>query len=394
MHLRRRRHGGRAHRVRVRRERHRHLELAEEGDGGLPGLVKGQVRTGKEGRDGARLRHRLHRRPRGVLEVVGGEPAVLRDDPARPEVGVLVGMELDREAEGLRAVEKAPDLRVAVSVLVAEAVDLVDDPLSRRLGQDLLAHERHVVVAPPGELLGGKPVRAEVGGDDGDRQVLAERPRHPHLAELGIPVEAGAGLALHRGDPVRDEPAHAPPARRVERLLGERAGTPRHRPDPGPRGLQVPPPAALGQHLEIVKAFFSVDDMGVRIHEPRGDDLATEVAHPRRLVLPRRGTRPDPGDLPVRYPDRCVRDEPERLLAVHRSDVGVCQQKVVHAYRSSLRNRHCRLKMCRPLKHEAPVPAWSGGPRPFVNARFSPDSGARHERPESSWIDCGPDSGV
>ena len=262
--------------------------------------------------------------------MVGGEPAVLRDDPARPEVRVLVRVELDWEAERLRAVEEAADLRVGVSVRVAEAVDVVDDPLSRRLGQDLLAHERDVVVPAPAELLGGKPVRAEVGGDDGDRQVLPERARHPHLAELGVPVEPGSGLALDGGDPVRDEAAHAAPARRVEGLLGERPGALRHRPDPGPRGLQIPPPPALGQHLEVVQALFSVDDVGVRVHEPRGDDPPAEVAHLARLVLARRGARPDPGDLPVRDPDRAVRDEPERLLAVHRRDVGVRQQQLVH----------------------------------------------------------------
>ena len=128
-------------------------------------------------------------------------------------------------------------------------------------------------------------------------------------------------------------------ARRVERFLGERAGAARHRQDPGPRGFEIPPSPALGQHLEVVQPLLPVDDMGVRVHESGSDDPAAEVAHLGRVFLVRRGARPDPRDLPVRDPDGSIRDEPERLRAVHRRHIGVCQQKVMHAYRSSLQSR-------------------------------------------------------
>ena len=173
MHLRRGRYGGRAHRIGIGRERHRHAQLAEQLDRRLLRLVQGEVRARQQGRHRARLRHRPHRRPRGEFQVIGRQAAILGDDGAGAEIGVLVGVQLDGQAKGPRLVEQAAHLRVAEAHLVAKAVDLVDQALAHGLGQDVVAHEVDVVVTPAG-IFGGEAMGAEIGRHDGDRQVAAQ----------------------------------------------------------------------------------------------------------------------------------------------------------------------------------------------------------------------------
>ena len=205
--------------------------------------------------------------------MVGRQAAMAGDHGAGAEVGVLVGVQLYAEAVRLGLVEQPVHLRVVEADLVAKAVDLIDQALAHRLGQHLFAHEGDVVVAPAGEL-GREPVGAEIGRDHRDGQVAAELARHAHRAQLGIPVEARARLALDRGDAVGDQAAHAGAGRGVERFLGEQPRALHQVADAAARRLEIPALAALAQHLEVYKAFLAVDDVGVGIDQARRDDLA------------------------------------------------------------------------------------------------------------------------
>ena len=74
------------------------------------------------------LRHRGGAGLVGVFEMVGRQRAEARGERRAAEVGELVGMQLDRQAERLRRVEDARDLLGREGDALAEAVDGVGQP--------------------------------------------------------------------------------------------------------------------------------------------------------------------------------------------------------------------------------------------------------------------------
>ena len=255
---------------------------------------------------------------------------MLGDHRAGAEVGVLVGMRLDRQAVGLRLGEQPAHLLVVEADLVAEAVDLIDEVLLHRLGQHLVAHEVDIVVAPSG-IFRCQTVRAEERRDRRDRQVASQRARDPHQPQLGLLVEAGARLALDRRDAIGDQPAHARAARVVERLLRQRPRALHHAADTAAARLEVPALAALRQHLEVDQPLLAVDDVGVRIDQARASRPCRRDPRPcpRRPPARRRRGRSRRPCRPV-MPIAPVAHQAEGRVVVHGGDAAVGQQQVEH----------------------------------------------------------------
>src|SRR3546814_13403157 len=92
-------------------------------------------------RSGSRPSHRGHPVRRQILQVIRRQRPETRGQCRPTLVRQLLGMQLDRQLEQRGCVEQPLDLRRREGDLLAERVDLVDQPLFDRGRQHLVAQE-------------------------------------------------------------------------------------------------------------------------------------------------------------------------------------------------------------------------------------------------------------
>src|SRR5262245_50496336 len=92
--------------------------------------------------------------------------------------------------------------------------------------------------------------------------------------------------------------------------------------------LELSALTALGQHLEVDEALLAIDNMGVRVDQAGGQNLAGEIADDCRSRRPRGGA--NPGDPAVLDPDGTRLDEAERRAVGHGGHRGVGEQEIEH----------------------------------------------------------------
>ena len=271
--------------------------------------MQGVERSRKEHRDRPRLRERAYPILPGVLQVVGGERSVPRGKTRPAEVGKLVGVKLHGQSEGACAPENAIDLGRAEGDPLAEAVHRVRQALRMSGLQRGQAHLVDVGVGAA-RVLRWDGVGAEEARAHPDRPLAGDAARGTQHRELGVDVEAVAGLDLDGRDPLGDQRIDAGEGAGEERLGGRLPGRFDGGEDAaaGPRDLLVAHP--LEPHLELARAVAAVDEVRVTVDQRRGDKPAVEVApRPRCTVGGQYLRRPAPGDATTVQGYRALGDE-------------------------------------------------------------------------------------
>ena len=183
----------------------------------------------------------------------------------------LVGVQPELHPEPRGRLEDPPRLVGAEHAALAEDVAEAGPAVGGHAGELLLDDRPDVGLGPigPRPELGRDRVRAEVGRDDVDRAFLAEPVGGLEQPDLGLEVEAVAGLGLDRRDPVAEhlvEPAAAVGHQLVDRR-GAGRGDRREDPAAGLEDLEIPG-AALAQ-LPLALARAREQEVGVRVDEAR-----------------------------------------------------------------------------------------------------------------------------
>ena len=211
----------------------------------------------------------------------------------------------------------------------------VGQPRGRGGRNDLLAHERNVVVGPA-RIFRRNRVRGEQRGTNVDALSVAEGACHAQQLELARGVEAVTGLDLDRGDAFAAQALQPFSARAQQLVLG---GGPRrahrcHDAAACARDLLV---GRAGQALlELARAIAGVDEVRVAVDETRREPAPAAVELLARGEVGRHlGARADPGDAPVAHGERAVANRAVRRSRRHRCEMNVDDQPVAARHASS-----------------------------------------------------------
>ena len=187
--------------------------LAKQIDWRLGGLAQKVKGAGEKYRDGAGIRHRLHRGFRHVLQMIGAQ-CTMASGQGRPTlVRQLLRVQLDRQRMVRRRFEHPFGLRQGETDTLAEAIHRVGKAGFGRRRQRLRADEIGIRIGTPREL-GRQRVGAEECGDDIHSGILAHASRGSQLTQLGVHIEPVARLDFDGGDAFGEQ--------RLESCLGER----------------------------------------------------------------------------------------------------------------------------------------------------------------------------
>jgi hypothetical protein len=171
---------------------------------------------------------------------------------------------------------------------------------------------------------------AEEAGADLDGAQGREAAGGAEHVELGVPVEAIAGLDLHGRDSVGEERVEAGERGLDEVLHRSRAGGADGGQDAaaGLGDLLVGGPVQAG--LELSRAVAGMDEMGVAVDQRGRDEAAVEAAGLQRAVLGREvGQGAGPEDVVAVQHEGGVRDRPGRG-GVHGGEMEVGQEHGCH----------------------------------------------------------------
>lgn len=263
---------GERHRQRQRCSRRRAgVEVRSQGNGNTrPQELtrRGERLAEDERRGGKKHRHCPSRSQscypvRGdVQEMLSGHGAESTRKLGRPDMGKLIGVDLQREPRAAGRDEDRPGLVDSVEALIAEHVAESSQAAVCDHRDHLLDEETHIVLP---RHLRRERMGAHERGYERQGHLAAELPHHAehlHLVHGGEPVP---GLHLHGGD---TQPEHAQePGRREPNKLALRslANSLNRGQDPAARVL-VPP--CTGD--ELLHSGACEHGVGVGIHEPGG----------------------------------------------------------------------------------------------------------------------------
>jgi hypothetical protein len=170
----------------------------------------------------------------------------------------------------------------AASLVHGERRPLDEDVAER--SETLAPDGRNQVVGPQGQVSG--PVVTELGWNDVGAKERGHQAHglgfrepaiQPQQAELVLPVEAVAALALHGRHAEREHVAEEAGGAGRELLVAGGTGEPHGPRDPaaGRRDLEVTP--SEQPLLELLRAPAAERQMGVAVHQARDDQAATRV---------------------------------------------------------------------------------------------------------------------
>ena len=283
--------------------------------------------AGQQYRHGAGL---LHRDDVGFLQVfqmVDRECAMACRQLRGAQVGQLLGMNLDRQAEPGGGVEYAFGLRDREADVFAEDVDRIDQALCMQCRQHLLAYQRDVVVGAA-VVFRRQRVRAEKSRDHADRIADTEAARHAQYLAFGRQVEAVARFYFYRRDAFGQQGFQ--PARRLreEGFFIGAARRPHCRHDAATALCDFFVTGAGQPQRKFVGAIAAVHQVRVAVDQAGRDPLRREVV----AVLDRRKFRrqciivAEPGNHAVTHRDRAAFDDVVWIAA--RRNAGVVPNAV------------------------------------------------------------------
>ena len=175
-------------------------------------------------------------------------------------------------------------------------------------------------------MSGGHGVGAEEAGADADRALSRDGAGDAEHAELGVAVEAVAGLDLDGGHAFGDQGVDAGEGTGEERRLVGLAGGADGGHDAAAGAGQLLVGGAFEAHLELAGAVAAEDHVGVAVDERRGDEAAGEVALGQAAAA-EVGGGADGGDAAVLDGNGGVGEEAVGGGAeLHRGDGGVGQE--------------------------------------------------------------------
>lgn len=311
-----------------------------QGDGHARGAQRGHRRQVGVAQEvvGPRQQHG-HRAGRGqglhagvvqVLQMVAAQALVAAGQGGAAAVAQLLGMQLDRQAQGAGAAEQAVDLRGAEGDVLAEAVHRVHQALGLPAGQPV-AQGLDVVVGPTGELR-RQGVGTQGGGAHRHRQPLAHGPRHPQAAGLVGLAQAVAGLDLHRGHAfAQQHPGTAQRGVQQGRIAGVAGGL-HGRADAAAGAGNLLVAGTLQAQLEFACPVAAIDQVGVAVDQAGGDDAAAPVVlGVHRQAGRQRGGRAHPGDALAFGDDGAVGDPAPGAVGAQGGQVGAAPEGAVGA---------------------------------------------------------------
>jgi hypothetical protein len=235
--------------------------------------------SGKQHRHRAvRLAERLDAVGTQMIEMVGAPGAEGHGGLGRTARTELIGVDAQgqpntrgRRGDGRKIVQRERD------VLHVD-VDLIDERLVRRRGDQLVARCAHPV-APRDAVRHG--VTGEQGHGACLRRCVGESARQPRLAELGRHREPVAGLELHRGRAVCRHLAREREAERQHLVVGSGREHPAAAEDPTLLAVEIAVARAGQARLELVGPPADERQMDVAVDEP-GNERSTVLRADRR----------------------------------------------------------------------------------------------------------------
>lgn len=272
--------------------------------------------------------------------MVGGQGAEARGKGGATEIGELVGVELDRQAELSGRVEHPRHLIGREGDALAEGIDGIREPLVRNRGQDIFHDQRDegvlVALGLRRQGMGGK-----TGGAHRRRPFFAEPARGAQRFHLVVEIEPVARLDLDSGDAFRQQGVE-PRQRLADQLvLAGGAERPHRRHDAAAGAGDLLIGGARQPHLELRSAVADMDQMGMAVDQSRRDPAAFAIDRlgpARRRGQP--GFRSGVQDASAARHDRALLDDAETgLRAGHGRQTRIAP------------DAHVRSAACQRLRH-------------------------------------------
>ena len=160
--------------------------------GGTLRFPQAVIRRGKQHRDRSRAAHCFDIGFDGVFQMIRGKRAVARRELRAADVGQLLRVHLDRQAQARGRLEQALALRHGKRDVLAKHVDRVHQPLPGQRRQHVRANQFDIFLWTAA-IFRRQRVRAEESRVDRDRQFAAEPARHAQHFRFGRRIQAVAG---------------------------------------------------------------------------------------------------------------------------------------------------------------------------------------------------------
>ena len=270
-----------------------------------------------------------------MFYVISRHGAVTRRQGCAAPVRQLIGVQLDRQAQGAGLVEQARHLLDREGDRLAIGVHGVHQPLGLCGRQDVIDGQIDIggAVRP---MLGRNGVQTQIGGAHANPAFPADAAGDPQHLQFAVLIQSIARLDLDRGDARGLEPLQPVHGGGVQFVLRRRARGLDRSDDPaaGAGDILIGGPAQ--PLFEFARAVAAEDQMRVTVDQSRREPASAQPLRLDRLYGRQIRARSDPGDTAVGDDHGGVADGPIGGPARnHGGGVTVDQQAVgLHRLRS------------------------------------------------------------